>query len=113
MAQGAKGRSRQADPSGPSTNQTRSGHVKGTGDRRASLPPYTGPQGGLRTIVVEQEAPGGQAETSSRIENYLGFPSGISGAELASRALRQAATHILSRPAFRACSPAGTFGLAR
>ena len=45
---------------------------------------------GLRTIVVEQEAPGGQAETSSRIENYLGFPSGISGSELASRALRQA-----------------------
>src|SRR5271154_6176703 len=45
---------------------------------------------GLRTIVVEQEAPGGQAESSSRIENYLGFPSGISGAELADRALRQA-----------------------
>jgi thioredoxin reductase (NADPH) len=45
---------------------------------------------GLRTIVVEQEAPGGQAETSSRIENYLGFPSGISGSELANRALRQA-----------------------
>ena len=45
---------------------------------------------GLRTIVVEREAPGGQAETSSRIENYLGFPSGISGSELASRALRQA-----------------------
>jgi thioredoxin reductase (NADPH) len=45
---------------------------------------------GLRTIVVEQEAPGGQAETSSRIENYLGFPSGVSGSELASRALRQA-----------------------
>jgi thioredoxin reductase (NADPH) len=45
---------------------------------------------GLRTIVVEQEALGGQAETSSRIENYLGFPSGISGSELASRALRQA-----------------------
>jgi thioredoxin reductase (NADPH) len=45
---------------------------------------------GLRTIVVEQEAPGGQAETSSRIENYLGFPRGISGSELASRALRQA-----------------------
>jgi hypothetical protein len=67
----------------------------------------------LRTIVVKQEAPGGQAKTSSRIENYLGFPSGISGSELASRALRQAATHILSRPAFRACSPAGPFGLAR
>ena len=45
---------------------------------------------GLRTLVVESEAPGGQAETSSRIENYLGFPSGISGEELASRALRQA-----------------------
>ena len=45
---------------------------------------------GLCTIVVEQEAPGGQAGTSSRIENYLGFPSGVSGDELASRALRQA-----------------------
>ncbi len=45
---------------------------------------------GLRTIVVEQEAPGGQAGTSSRIENYLGFPSGVSGDELASRALQQA-----------------------
>lgn len=45
---------------------------------------------GLRTIVVEREAPGGQAGTSSRIENYLGFPSGISGDELASRALHQA-----------------------
>jgi thioredoxin reductase (NADPH) len=45
---------------------------------------------GLRTIVVEREAPGGQAGTSSRIENYLGFPSGISGDEIASRALRQA-----------------------
>jgi thioredoxin reductase (NADPH) len=45
---------------------------------------------GLRTLVVEREAPGGQAGTSSRIENYLGFPSGVSGDELASRALRQA-----------------------
>jgi thioredoxin reductase (NADPH) len=45
---------------------------------------------GLRTIVVEQEAPGGQAGTSAKIENYLGFPSGLSGEELASRALRQA-----------------------
>jgi thioredoxin reductase (NADPH) len=45
---------------------------------------------GLRTLVVEREAPGGQAGTSSRIENYLGFPSGISGDELSSRALRQA-----------------------
>ena len=45
---------------------------------------------GLRTIVVERQAPGGQAGTSSRIENYLGFPSGVSGDELSSRALQQA-----------------------
>jgi thioredoxin reductase (NADPH) len=45
---------------------------------------------GLRTIVVEREAPGGQAGTSARIENYLGFPNGVSGDELASRALQQA-----------------------
>jgi thioredoxin reductase (NADPH) len=72
----------------------------------ASLPEYDtlviggGPAGlaaavygaseGLRTMVVEREAPGGQAGTSSRIENYLGFPSGVSGDELASRALQQA-----------------------
>ena len=42
---------------------------------------------GLRTIVIEREAPGGQAGTSSRIENYLGFPSGVSGDELGRRAL--------------------------
>jgi thioredoxin reductase (NADPH) len=45
---------------------------------------------GLRTIVVEREAPGGQAGTSSSIDNYLGFPAGVSGDELASRALQQA-----------------------
>ena len=45
---------------------------------------------GLKTMVIEREAPGGQAGTSSRIENYLGFPSGVSGDELASRALLQA-----------------------
>ena len=45
---------------------------------------------GLHTVVVESEAPGGQAGTSSRIENYLGFPSGVSGDELANRALQQA-----------------------
>jgi thioredoxin reductase (NADPH) len=45
---------------------------------------------GLRTLIIESEAPGGQAGTSSRIENYLGFPNGVSGDELASRALRQA-----------------------
>jgi thioredoxin reductase (NADPH) len=45
---------------------------------------------GLRTLVIEREAPGGQAETSSRIENYLGFPTGVSGEELARRASQQA-----------------------
>jgi thioredoxin reductase (NADPH) len=45
---------------------------------------------GLRTALVEREAPGGQAGTSSRIENYLGFPSGLSGADLARRAAAQA-----------------------
>jgi thioredoxin reductase (NADPH) len=45
---------------------------------------------GLATIVIEREAPGGQAGASSRIENYLGFPSGVSGDELATRALQQA-----------------------
>ena len=45
---------------------------------------------GLRTILVERSAPGGQAGTSSRIENYLGFPSGISGGDLARRAADQA-----------------------
>jgi len=58
---------------------------------------------GLRTIVIEREAPGGQAETSSRIENYLGFPTGVSGDELARRAFQQAkrlgAEIIVTRPA--------------
>ena len=45
---------------------------------------------GLRTILIEQGAPGGQAGTSSRIENYLGFPAGITGADLAQRAASQA-----------------------
>ena len=45
---------------------------------------------GLRTVMVEREAPGGQAALSSRIENYLGFPSGLSGSDLARRAVTQA-----------------------
>ena len=45
---------------------------------------------GLRTILIEQSAPGGQAGTSSNIENYLGFPSGITGSDLARRAATQA-----------------------
>ncbi|MGF1537092.1 MAG: FAD-dependent oxidoreductase [Elainellaceae cyanobacterium] len=45
---------------------------------------------GLETVMVEREAPGGQAGTSSRIENYLGFPVGLSGSDLARRAVTQA-----------------------
>jgi thioredoxin reductase (NADPH) len=45
---------------------------------------------GLRTILLDRHAPGGQAGTSSRIENYLGFPAGVSGSELTRRALSQA-----------------------
>jgi thioredoxin reductase (NADPH) len=45
---------------------------------------------GLRTVLIEREAPGGQAGMSSLIENYLGFPDGVGGSELAGRALRQA-----------------------
>lgn len=45
---------------------------------------------GLRTVVIEREAAGGQAGTSARIENYLGFPQGIGGADLTRRAMTQA-----------------------
>ncbi|HZS26881.1 MAG TPA: FAD-dependent oxidoreductase [Candidatus Angelobacter sp.] len=45
---------------------------------------------GLHTVIIEREAPGGQAGMSSRIENYLGFPSGLSGGDLARRAVAQA-----------------------
>ena len=57
---------------------------------------------GLRTVVIEAVAPGGQAGTTSMIENYLGFPTGISGSELATRAVVQArrfgAELLLARP---------------
>ncbi|MCB9893586.1 MAG: FAD-dependent oxidoreductase [Planctomycetes bacterium] len=45
---------------------------------------------GLKTVLIERQAPGGQAGTSSLIENYLGFPSGLTGADLARRAVTQA-----------------------
>src|SRR5438874_448942 len=54
---------------------------------------------GLHTLLIEREAPGGQAGRSSRIENYLGFPMGLSGSDLARRAVAQArrfSTEILS-----------------
>src|SRR5256885_6289003 len=65
---------------------------------------------GLHTVIVEREAPGGQAGMSSRIENYLGFPSGLSGGGLARRAVVQAqrfGVEILSPPEAGGCSNRG------
>src|SRR4029078_8583999 len=70
--------------------------------RPASAPP---PSDALRTTVTERTIPGGQAGTSSRIRNYLGFPNGVSGRDLANRALEQVwlfgARFVLARPAVR------------
>jgi len=63
--------------------------VVGTGPAGLASAVY-GASEGLRTVLVEREAPGGQAGTSSRIENYLGFPVGLSGADLTRRAVAQA-----------------------
>ena len=63
--------------------------IIGAGPAGLSAAVY-GASEGLRTLLVERRAPGGQAGTSSRIENYLGFPSGLSGADLARRAITQA-----------------------
>jgi len=63
--------------------------VIGAGPAGLSTAVYASSEG-LRTLVIEGSGPGGQAGTSSRIENYLGFPMGISGLELASRAQAQA-----------------------
>ncbi|MDQ4034620.1 MAG: FAD-dependent oxidoreductase [Chloroflexota bacterium] len=67
---------------------------------------------GLKTLLVEREAPGGQAGTTSRIENYLGFPSGLSGSDLARRALAQArrlGAEILSSQEVAAIRPADRY----
>ena len=64
--------------------------IVGAGPAGLAAAVYGGSEG-LRTLLVEKRAPGGQAGTSSRIENYLGFPSGLSGADLARRAVAQAA----------------------
>ena len=63
--------------------------IVGAGPAGLACAVYGGSEG-LRTVMIEREAPGGQAGTSSRIENYLGFPSGLSGADLGRRALTQA-----------------------
>jgi thioredoxin reductase (NADPH) len=63
--------------------------IVGAGPAGLAAAVYAGSEG-LDTLVLESTAPGGQAGTSSRIENYLGFPTGISGQALAGRALSQA-----------------------
>ena len=63
--------------------------IVGAGPGGLASAVYGGSEG-LRTVLIEREAPGGQAGTSSRIENYLGFPSGLSGADLARRGVTQA-----------------------
>ena len=63
--------------------------IIGAGPAGLAAAVYGGTEG-LKTLIIERKAPGGQAGTSSRIENYLGFPSGLSGADLTRRALTQA-----------------------
>ena len=81
-------------------DQTRDVAVIGAGPAGLAAAVY-GASEGLSTVIIEAEAPGGQAGTSSRIENYLGFPTGLSGQELAGRAQAQAqkfgATLVLPR----------------
>ncbi|PHI19129.1 fused response regulator/thioredoxin-disulfide reductase [Lewinellaceae bacterium SD302] len=62
--------------------------IIGAGPAGMAAAVYGGSEG-LKTLLIEKRAPGGQAGTSSRIENYLGFPSGLSGAELTRRAMAQ------------------------
>jgi len=63
--------------------------IIGAGPAGLAAGVYGGSEG-LKTLLVEKRAPGGQAGTSSRIENYLGFPTGLSGADLSRRAITQA-----------------------
>ncbi|WP_322874186.1 FAD-dependent oxidoreductase [Aquimarina sp. ERC-38] len=63
--------------------------IIGAGPAGLAAAVYGGSEG-LKTLLIEKHAPGGQAGTSSRIENYLGFPNGLSGQELTHRAISQA-----------------------
>ena len=63
--------------------------IIGSGPAGLAAAVYGGSEG-LKTILIDKRAPGGQAGTSSRIENYLGFPNGLSGADLTRRAIAQA-----------------------
>lgn len=63
--------------------------IVGAGPAGLAAAVYGGSEG-LKTLLIDRKAPGGQAGTSSRIENYLGFPKGLSGSDLARRAITQA-----------------------
>lgn len=71
------------------TAQVRDLIIVGAGPSGLAAAVYAASEG-LDALLIETEAPGGQAGSSSKIENYLGFPTGVSGQELASRALTQA-----------------------
>ena len=73
----------------PDTDTTYDVAVVGAGPGGLAAAVYAASEG-LRTVILEGEAPGGQASWSSKIENYLGFPNGLSGQELAARAQVQA-----------------------
>lgn len=94
------------------TRPSREGYdviVVGAGPAGLAAAVY-GASEGLCTLLVERDAPGGQAGTSSRIENYLGFPNGLSGGDLASRALSQAqrfGAEILVARTVEALEPGG------
>ena len=82
--------------------------IVGAGPAGLAAGVYGGSEG-LRTVMIDIQAPGGQAGTSSRIENYLGFPVGVSGGDLASRALQQArrfGTEMLVTRSVRTIAPA-------
>lgn len=88
--------------------------IVGAGPAGLSAAVYSASEG-LTTILVETKAPGGQAGSSSRIENYLGFPNGIAGLELASRAFDQAqkfgAEFLVANSAVNLCCHAIPFEL--
>lgn len=85
--------------------------IVGAGPAGLAAAVYGGSEG-LKTLLIERKAPGGQAGTSSRIENYLGFPTGLSGAELTRRALTQAkrfGTEFISPGEVKSIEQQGTY----
>ena len=83
--------------------------IVGAGPAGLSASIYAASEG-LRTVVVEQEVPGGQASYSASVENYPGFPEGLSGSDLTRRAVEQAGRFgveiLVTRPATRLRVPA-------